>query len=142
MPSPPAIVHGFTQASYNCTKDQVRMPPRASFQSEASYYATLFHELVHASAHTSRLGRKGIEEKHAFGSPEYSKEELIAECGASYLCGYTGIVNDTIENQAAYIEHWRNQIAADKKLVISAAAQAQKAVDFILDRRADVEEAA
>ncbi len=48
------------------------------------------------------------------------KEELIAECGASFLCGYTGIVNDTIENQAAYIEHWRKQLAADKKLVITA----------------------
>ena len=72
----------------------------------------------------------------------YSKEELIAECGASFLCGYTGIINDTIENQTAYIEHWRKQLATDKKLVISAAAQAQKAVDFILDRRADREEAA
>lgn len=142
MPSPPTIVHGFTQASYSSSKDQVRMPPRASFTSEASYYATLYHELVHSSGHPSRLGRKGIEEKNAFGSPEYSKEELIAECGASFLCGYTGIVNDTIENQAAYIEHWRKQLAADKKLVVSAAAQAQKAVDFILDRQADREEAA
>ncbi len=142
MPSPPVIVHGFSQACYSWAKDQVRMPPRASFQSEASYYASLFHEIVHSTGHTSRLGRKGVEERHSFGSPEYSKEELIAECGASFLCGYTGIVNDTIENQAAYIEHWRKQLSADKKLVISAAAQAQKAVDFILDRQTDVEEAA
>lgn len=144
MPSPPTIVHGFTQASYNWTKDQVRMPPRASFKSEESYYATLFHELIHSTGHSSRLGRKGIEERHAFGSTEYSKEELIAECGASFLCGYTGIVNDTIENQAAYIEHWRKQFAADKKLVISAAAQAQKAADYILRRQnaGDVEQAA
>lgn len=142
MPRPPAIVHGFSQASYNWSKDQVRMPPSASFQTEASYYATLFHEIVHSSGHQSRLGRKGIEERHAFGSPEYSKEELIAECGASFLCGYTGIENETIENQVAYIEHWKKQLEADKKLIISAAAQAQKAADFILNRRADVEEAA
>ncbi len=142
MPSPPVIVHGFSQACYSWAKDQVRMPPRASFQTEAGYYATLFHEMVHSTGHPSRLRRKGIEERHAFGSPEYSKEELIAECGASFLCGYTGIENETIENQAAYIEHWRKQLEADKKLVITAAAQAQKAVDFILDRRADVEEAA
>ncbi len=142
MPNPPAIVHGFRQASYNRAKDTVRMPPRPSFKSKASYYATLYHELVHSTGNSSRLGRKGIEENHAFGSPEYSKEELIAECGASFLCGYTGIENDTIKNQAAYIEHWRKQLSADKKLVISAAAQAQKAVDFILDKRAEKEEAA
>jgi antirestriction protein ArdC len=118
------------------------MPPRASFKSEESYYATLFHEMVHATGHGSRLARKGFEEKNGFGSPEYSREELIAECGASFLCGYTGIENETIENQAAYIEHWRKQLMADKKLVISAAGQAQKAVDFILDRRAEKEEAA
>ena len=142
MPSPPTIVHGFSQACYSFTKDQIRMPPRASFTSEAGYYATLYHEAVHSSGHPSRLGRKGIEEKHAFGSQEYSKEELIAEIGASFLCGYTGIENETIENQVAYIEHWRKQLTADKKLVISAAGQAQKAVDFILDRRAEIEEAA
>ncbi len=142
MPNPPAIVHGFSQASYHSVKDQVHMPPRDSFQSEASYYATLFHEVCHAAGHGSRLGRKGIVEKHVFGSPEYAKEELIAECGASFLCGFTGIENATLENQAAYIEHWRKQLEADKKLVIFAAAQAQRAVDYILDRQADAEEAA
>ena len=142
MPNPPVIVHGFTQASYSPSKDQVRMPPRASFQSPESYYATLYHEVVHAVGHGSRLGRKGIEEKHAFGSPEYSREELIAELGASFLCGHTGIVNNTIENQAAYIDHWRKQLEADKKLVVYAAAQAQKAVDFILGLRADKKEEA
>lgn len=142
MPSPPTIVHGFAQACYGWTNDQIRMPPRASFKSVESYYATLFHEMVHSTGHGSRLTRKGIEEKHGFGSPEYSREELVAECGASFLCGYAGIENETIENQAAYIEYWRKQLAADKKLIISAASQAQKAVDFILDRRADIEEAA
>ncbi len=142
MPNPPAIVHGFSQASYHPAKDQVRMPPRASFQSEADYYGTIFHETVHSSGHESRLARNGIVKRNAFGSPEYAKEELIAECGASFLCGYTGIENKTIENQTAYIEHWRKQLEADKKMVIFAAAQAQRAVDYILDRQAEVEEAA
>jgi antirestriction protein ArdC len=142
MPSPPTIVHGFSQASYNWTKDQVRMPPRGAFQTEAGYYASLFHEIVHATGHASRLNRKGIGENHAFGSPEYSKEELIAECGASFLCGYAGIENMTIENQAAYIDHWKKVLSADKKMIITAAAQAQKAVDFIIIRNAEVEEVA
>jgi len=142
MPNPPTIEHGFAEACYNRLNDVIKMPPRLSFKSEANYYGTLYHEAVHSTGHSSRLNRKGIEEKHSFGSPEYSKEELIAEFGASFLCGYTGIDNDTIENQAAYIEHWRKELSADKKLVISAAAQAQKAVDFILDLRAESEKAA
>ncbi len=101
-----------------------------------------FYETVHATGHASRLGGKGIEKEPAFGAPEYSKEELIAECGASFLCGHTGIANDTIENQAAYIEHWRKQLEADKKPVIFASAEAQKAIDIILDRRGEKEEAA
>lgn len=142
MPNPPAIVHGFSQASYHPAKDQVRMPPRASFQSGEHYFATLFHEVVHSSGSEARLGRKGIVERNTFGSPEYAKEELIAECGASFLCGFTGIENTIIENQAAYIDHWRKQLEADKKMVIFAAAQAQRAVDYILDRQEEVEEAA
>ena len=142
MPQAPAIEHGWARASYCPATDRVKMPPRPSFTNEAGYYATLFHELTHSTGHSSRLGRRTLEEKTVFGSEEYSKEELIAELGASFLCGHTGISNDTLENSAAYIEHWRKQLAADKKLVIFAAYQAQKAVDFILDRRADREEAA
>jgi antirestriction protein ArdC len=32
----------------------------------------------------------------------------------------------------AYIQHWKDQIKADPKLVVTAAGRAQKAVDFIL----------
>ena len=38
-----------------------------------------------------------------------------------------------VENQAAYIQGWLGKIRSDKRLVIMAAAQAQKAADFILN---------
>jgi antirestriction protein ArdC len=77
-----------------------------------------------------------------FGSEDYSKEELNAELGAAFLCGHTGIEQKTIENNAAYIASWRAKLSEDKRLIISAAAQAQKAADFILGRQAEREEAA
>jgi antirestriction protein ArdC len=40
-----------------------------------------------------------------------------------------------IENQAAYIAGWLKKLHDDRKMVIIAAAQAQRAADFILDRR-------
>lgn len=78
------------------------------------YYATLFHELTHATGHHSRLNREGIEQMAGFGSPTYSREELIAEMGSAFLCGQTGIDVPAIQqNEAAYIHGCRlNQKAA------------------------------
>ncbi len=53
--------------------------------------------------------------------------------GSAYLCGYCGIENKTIDNSAAYISGWLKKLKDDKKLVIMAAAQAQKAFEFIVD---------
>jgi len=93
----------------------------------------MFHELTHSTGHATRLGRKGITgESIAFGTPTYSQEELVAECGASFLSAKAGIVGATIENSASYISSWLAAIRHDKKMIISAAGQAQKAADHIL----------
>lgn len=142
MPQAPTIIKGFDQACYNPISDTVKIPSRAAFKTEAGYYATLFHELSHSTGHASRLARKGITERNTFGSDEYSKEELVAELGAAFLCGFTGIEAETLENQTAYIDNWKKVIAADKKMIISAAAQAQRAADFILNRAQTAEQTA
>ncbi len=135
MPQRPMIQHGGNQASYSPGQDIIRMPRKDSFQSIESYYGTLFHETVHSTGHKDRLNRVSISEPHAFGSETYSKEELIAELGASFLCSHTGISNVTIENQAGYIQNWLRKLKNDKRLIIIAASHAQKAVDFILGRK-------
>lgn len=67
-----------------------------------------------------------------FGSHTYSKEELLAEMGATFLCGHAGIENKVIENSTAYIQGWLQRLRNDNRLVVKAAAQAQKAADYIL----------
>jgi antirestriction protein ArdC len=134
MPQPPAIKHGMAQAFYSPTDDCIGMPERERFNGEAGYYATLFHELVHATGHEKRLKRASIAERNGFGSDPYCKEELIAELGSAFLCGYADIVDRTIDNSAAYLEGWLKQFQSDRTLIVYAAAQAQKAADFILDR--------
>ena len=65
---------------------------------------TKIHELVHSTRHASRLHREGIAEANRSDAIKYSKEELIAEMGASFLCAMTGIGNDNLtDNAAAYI---------------------------------------
>jgi len=130
------VRHGGTRAYYQPSNDSIRMPDRASFDSPEVYYSTLFHEFTHSTGHESRLSRAGITETHYFGDEVYSKEELIAEMGAAMLCGTVGIENKTIKNSAAYIQSWLSKLRDDKRLVVHAAAAAQKAADFILGNRA------
>jgi antirestriction protein ArdC len=113
------------------------MPAPTSFQQPEAYYSTLFHELTHSTGHVSRLNRPTLVDLCPFGSTNYSKEELVAEMGAAFLCGHTGISNTTIDNSAAYIASWLTRLQQDVTLVVHAAAQAQKAVDFILNTAAD-----
>ena len=89
----------------------------------------------HSTGHSSRLDRKLDTDPKPFGSPDYGKEELVAEMSAAFLCSHAGIQPRVIENQAAYLGGWLKQIKADKKLVISAAGQAQRAADWIRNQR-------
>jgi antirestriction protein ArdC len=133
MLNPPKVVHEKEEAFYHPKLDLINMPPKQRFKSPEGYYAVLFHELTHSTGSQNRLNRPGVAEMDYFGSSKYCIEELIAEMGAGYLCGYTGIENDLlIENQAAYLQNWITQLKNDKQLIIEAASKAQKAVDYIL----------
>jgi antirestriction protein ArdC len=90
--------------------------------------------LIHSTGHRRRLARESILDAAPFGSVTCSGEELVAEMGAPYLCAEAGISPAVIENQAAYIAGWLKKLRDDRKLVVHAAAQAQRAADFILNR--------
>ena len=132
MPDRPQIFHEEQRAYYNPKCDVVNVPAGEYFIGEPEYYSTLFHELVHSTGHESRLNRSSLSETKGFGSDPYCREELVAEMTAAMLCGYAGIDGKTLENSAAYIQHWMEKLEEDPKLVISAASQAQKAADYVL----------
>jgi len=127
----PRIDHGGHMAAYSPSMDRIRMPDREDFHSSEEYYSTLFHEMGHSTGHESRLKRPGIMNPISFGNHSYSKEELVAEMSAAFLCGNTGIVDNTIDNSAAYLANWIKVLKGDPKLIVSAASQAQKAFDHI-----------
>ena len=132
MPNPPEIVRGGSKAFYSPLTDRVTLPPRELFISAEEEAATETHELVHSSGSEKRLAREGICEAAPFGSPVYSKEEMVAEMGAAFLCAEAGISNAVIDNQASYVAGWLKKLRDDRKILIHAAAQAQHAVDYIL----------
>ena len=129
----PEIRHGGGVACYTPFFDTVRMPAPESFTSTEFYYSTLFHELGHSTGHEKRLARPGVVECKGFGSAVYSREELVAEMTAAYLCGLSGISNaQTEQNSAAYLQSWIKVLKGDARLALVAAGQAQKAADLIL----------
>jgi len=132
----PEIENNGEEACYSRSTDTLKMPNKNYFFTDEEYYSILFHELIHSTGAKKRLGRTDVEGyDHTFGSADYSKEELIAEMGAAFLCGMSGITQPVIKNQAAYIQNWLTALKNDTSLVISAGAKAQKAVDWITNIR-------
>ena len=122
-------------AYYKPTLDVVNVPPMKSFADVNAYYSTLFHEMVHSTGHKTRLDRAGVVSFNGFGTVQYSKEELVAELGASMLCGVAQIDNTTLDNSASYIKSWLKALKDDQTLIISASQLAQKASDHILNTK-------
>lgn len=124
-------IRNSNRAYYSPALDEVVVPELCQFRNKAEYYSALFHELTHSTGASSRLDRfKGASK---FGSGVYSKEELIAEIGASLLCAHCGIDNsEAADNSVAYLRSWLKALRDDVTLIVSAAAKAQKAADFIL----------
>ena len=113
------------------------MPPREAFETPESYYSVLFHELTHSTGHSSRLARPGVTQPLRFKSHDYSQEELVAEMGASFLRAFAGIESeDLVANSAAYLQGWLRALRKDARMLVIAGAQAQKATDWILGKKA------
>ena len=120
------ITHGGDSAFYAPSVDKINVPHKASFISEASYYATVFHELTHWTGHELRCNRNL---KGRYGNPLYAFEELVAEMGAAFLCQDYRIAGEL--RHAGYIESWLKVLKEDSRAIFKAAALAQKAVDHI-----------
>lgn len=139
-----AIIKGFkdipqikfgNDASYNIKTDVITIPEIGQFDPKEEYYTTLFHEMIHSTLNENRLNRmekyKGKQQ-----DAQYAFEELIAELGASYLCGVAGILNVVYMNSAAYLKGWHEKLQklaeSNSDFFIYATKEAQKAVDYIL----------
>ena len=122
------IRHGGNQAFYAPARDLVQMPSRESFKDAESYCATLAHELTHWTSAPSRCDRQLGKR---FGDSAYAAEELIAEMGSAFLCADLGITPEVRADHAQYLRQWLGILTDDKRAIFTAAAQAQRAADFL-----------
>ncbi|ARS66026.1 DUF1738 domain-containing protein [Sinorhizobium meliloti] len=132
-----AITYGGTTACYRPAPDDILMPDRARFVEEVHLYSTLLHEMSHWSGATHRLDR---DLSGRFGSESYAIEELVAELSASFLCADLGVAHDPRDNTATYLESWLKVLKNDKRAIITAAAKAQAAADYLHESQLGAED--
>jgi antirestriction protein ArdC len=132
-----AIVHRSTRACYIPSRDIIEMPPYRQFidtptsSAAEAYYATLLHEIIHFTSAKDRCDR---DLSKRFGDNAYAREELVAEIGAAFLCADLAITLEPRPDHAAYIASWLAVLKSDKRAIFTAAALAQKAVDWLIDK--------
>ena len=120
------------QAYYRPSTDSICLPNINRFEKVAEYYSTAFHEAIHSTGSAKRLNREGVVSLTFFGSHDYSKEELIAELGASMTLNRIGMeTEDSFKNNTAYIQNWLKTLASDPKFIVNASGKAEKAVKFL-----------
>ena len=124
------------KAFYSPMRDLIQLPLFEQFKDANEYYSTAFHESIHSTMKESRCNR--AEERKdklvAFGSEEYSKEELVAELGSASIMNMLGIeTRKSFRNSSAYIQSWLRVLKNDVKFIVSASSKAEKAVNYILN---------
>ncbi len=134
------IRHGGTRAFYVEGSDYIQIPPFEAFRDAESYAATIAHELTHWTKHDKRLARNFG--RVVYGDEGYAKEELVAELGAAFLCADIGITPEVMPDHAAYIASWLKALKNDKRLIFTAAAHAQRAVDYLHSKQPQADSAA
>lgn len=119
------------RAYYAPYQDRIVMPLSSQFFTQADYWSTLLHEMVHSSGHADRLNREGITAPgRRFGDPVYSAEELIAEMGSAFLCAQLEVTGEV--NHEGYVGHWLDILRADKRALFRACRHAREASEWLL----------
>lgn len=123
------------RAYYSPTHDMICLPLFEQFTSANEYYSTAYHESIHSTMKEDRCNRAEDRKSKnvAFGSEDYSKEELVAEIGSATILNIIGIeTKSSFTNSAAYIQNWLSVLRNDVKFIVSASSKAEKAINYIL----------
>lgn len=124
------------RAYYAPSTDTVVVPMISQYDIAEEYYSTTFHELTHSTMKESRCNRRAENERAAFGSENYSREELVAELGAAMLCTVSGLDNEkAFKNSVAYLQGWLKALKNDNKMMVWAASRAEKAARYIMGEK-------
>jgi antirestriction protein ArdC len=133
MPNPPEVQCNGSSLYYNPAIDRITMPMHEFFPDEESYYSALFYSLARSTGHQSRLNRQQCSEMKLLEQKRFNQEEMLAEMVCSFLCSYAGIPPIHLKMFADDHALWLGKLFTDDRFVVSAAMQAQRAVNYLLN---------
>lgn len=97
------------EAYFSPSRKIIVVPEKKQFENQPEFYSTLLHEMAHSTKLVN--GRQG----GLHGTPEYAKEELVAELTAAFTgadLGITTVIEQ--DNSANYLSAWLQALKEDK----------------------------
>lgn len=132
----PPIIEDFMEfGAYDPQNDTIKMPKLNQYVSSEDYYMTLFHEIIHSTGHPKRLNRNSLV-NYLKDDKFKAYEELVAELGSAFLASQLNVnIQPHINNIAAYLRSWIAAIESDFRMLLKAANEAYKAVEFLTNHQ-------
>lgn len=123
---------GSAEGYFRFNDNSVHLKPISTYEDQDHYLSTLFHEITHFTGIESINNRSTLRD-YGKGQEIRAEEELVAELGAAFLCGYFGIENKNMGHEA-YLSHWLRSLKDDPKISTKVIAEAQKSTNFIVEK--------
>ena len=109
--------------SFNYARNSISIPSRSAnpglYNDKGAFYNQIFHEVSHYTR--AQLGISGV----ISGTPEYQKEEVIAEMTACKMMMNCGFPVANLRTSARYIDAWANEYVKNLPEAEKAAAKAE-----------------
>lgn len=116
---------------YSVSKDEIVLPPRATFVDGESFAGNFFHEATHSLGSEHRLNRLAGAQ---FGSKDYAVEELVAEMTAAAVSSRYGMTKHVKEDSAAYLKSWLRSLNESPEFIKTVFTDVRKAASVMTQR--------
>ena len=120
------------KAYYSPANDHIVVPKREQFVDGEAFATNTLHECAHATGADSRLARHlgG----NPFGSPEYAREELIAELSAAVISSQYGMSKHIKSDSAQYLKSWLGSLQQGPEYLKSLLGDVRRSSGLITQR--------
>lgn len=118
-------------AYYSISRNEIVVPEKEQFKSGESFYGALFHEMTHSTGVEGVLDRI---KPTAFGSPEYAREELVAELGSALVAQRYGMTKHIKEDSCAYLKGWLNELKESPQFIKTTLLDVKRAASLITQK--------
>lgn len=119
-------------AYFSISKDEIVVPEKSQFINGESFYSNLLHEMTHSTGTEERLNR--FKQGNAFGSAEYSREELVAELSAALIASRYGMEKNVKEDSCAYLKSWLGSLKESPEFLKTTLLDVKQASSMITQR--------